>query len=180
MSDTLIDSYVGNPSFNFALNGDGSNGSPNGAGQCFYTGTKSWYITSVKFNLAINGPATGNAYAKLYAMTGTFGVNGKPTGSALATSTPLNVATLNGVPTETELIFPTPYKVSSGTYYVVTSEYNGGNGGSTYLAVAWDNTAPVTASYAIDSVWTGGRKSFRFYVYGIEAGGINNFFLMFD
>jgi len=51
-------------------------------------------IYSAKFYLKKKGSPIGNGHAVLYAMTGTYGTNGRPTGSALATSDDFDVSGL--------------------------------------------------------------------------------------
>ena len=95
-------------------------------GQCFI-GDGS-FITKAKFYLQKSGSPTGYAYAKLYAMSGTYGTNGIPTGDALVVSDGVNVATdvstVKGLVTFT---FSTPYTMVLGTNYVIQCEFTGGN-----------------------------------------------------
>jgi hypothetical protein len=80
-------------------------------------------LTSCKFYLRKDGSPIGNAYVKLYAHSGTFGVDGVPTGPALATAdTVLDISTLT---TSYQLItfkFTTPYTVVNGVHYCLAFE----------------------------------------------------------
>ena len=114
-------------------------------------------LASVTFYLSKFGSPTGNAVAKLYAHTGTFGTSSIPTGSALATSDTLDVSSLDTTIKQVDFVFPTPYTISSSTKYVVTIEYSGGDG-SNWVIVGKDDSAPNhegnLATYN-GSVWTG-------------------------
>ena len=59
--------------------------------------TGDYEITKAKYYLTKVGSPTGTLVAKIYAHTGTFGINGKPTGTALATST--NTVDISTLPT---------------------------------------------------------------------------------
>lgn len=100
-------------------------GNITGVGQSF-TPSASGNLKSVGFYLSKTGAPTGNAVAKLYAHSGTYGSTGVPTGTALATSTNFDVSTLTTTQTVIYFTFPTTYALVSGTNYVVTVEYSGG------------------------------------------------------
>src|SRR5262249_25971905 len=72
--------------------GAGTTFYPAGAAQSF-TGDGG-QLKSVKFDLSKVGAPTGYAVAQIYAITGTFGSTAKPSGSALASSNPLDVSSL--------------------------------------------------------------------------------------
>ena len=93
-----------------------------------------WFIQRV------NSP-TGSCYAKLYAHSGVFGASSVPTGAALATSAPINVATLSGSYTLVRFKFLTPYTLVNGTKYCITFEFSGGNA-SNYVNIGYDGSAP--------------------------------------
>lgn len=116
-------------------------GGRSGIGQSFtasFSGDMStavWYLTKT-------GAPTGNAVAKLYAHTGTYGTSSVPTGSALATSRTFDVSTLSAA--TQDLIpfhFDTPFSLVSGAHYVVTIEYVGGDG-SNFIQVGHQQFAP--------------------------------------
>lgn len=54
---------------------------------------KTGFLNYCKFYLSKSGSPTGNAVAKLYAHSGTFGVSSKPTGAASAVSNNVDVST---------------------------------------------------------------------------------------
>jgi len=92
-------------------------------------------LNSVKFKLYKTGSPTGNAYVRIYEHTGTFGTGGKPTGSALAESSALDVSTLTTTATETTFTFTGSNKITlvADTHYCVCVEYTNGTLGSDYL-----------------------------------------------
>lgn len=112
--------------------------SNNGFGQSF-TGDGSDTDT-VFFALAKQGSPTGNAVAKVYAHSGTFGTSSIPTGAALATSNNLDVASLTTSFSMVGLQFTTPFITVKDTKYCVVIEYSGGAGGD-LLLVGNDNTS---------------------------------------
>lgn len=85
MADVVIDSYSEAYQDSYVVTSDSVDKSPN-AGQCFYTGSKDWKLTRCKFYWSWCGYGTELVYARIYAMTGTAGTDGHPTGSPLATS----------------------------------------------------------------------------------------------
>jgi peptidoglycan/xylan/chitin deacetylase (PgdA/CDA1 family)/PKD repeat protein len=128
-----------------------------GWGQAFTAGSS---VTSVKFYLLKIGSPTGSAYAKIYAMSGTFGTNAKPTGAALATSNPVNVSTLQGSWNLVEFTFATPFNTTNGTHYIISIEYTGGSSTNVILvglgqpssdnvSYNWNGTWEVIANYRL-------------------------------
>src|SRR4051794_17327180 len=88
-SGALVDSYgQSNQSSSNELRGDNYVG----AGQAFTAAGAS--LGSSRFYLKKVGSPTGNVVSKLYALTGTLGTNGKPTGAALAASDAVDASTL--------------------------------------------------------------------------------------
>lgn len=116
----ISDSYVeANQDSTVSVGGGGSRLK---VGQSFTGGGNA--ITSAKFYLSRGTSAVGNINAAIYAHTGTYGTDGTGTGSALATSNNINVAT--GITTSLTLIeftFSTPFTTVNGTHYVVAVEY---------------------------------------------------------
>ena len=51
-------------------------------------------LVSAQFSLWREGSPTGNVYAALYNLTGTFGTNAKPTGEAIAISDNVDITTI--------------------------------------------------------------------------------------
>lgn len=169
-SETNIDSWFGLPADAAAV------------GQSF-TATSTVNLASAKFFMTrAYGSETGNAYAKLYAHTGTFGTSGTPTGSALATSNAVDVTTIGAGGFNVgnfELVsftFATPYELQNATNYFITVEYGGGN----YLLVGtrgWDNAGTDDgnlsyhdgSNWAVDTTSGSGVWDMIYYVYGADA-----------
>ena len=101
-------------------------------------------LSRAKFYLSKTGTPTGNAVAKLYAISGTSGTSGIPTGTALATSEVVDVSTLTGTLTLTDFEFRDEVVLTSATDYVLTLEYTGGTAGNT-VNVGTDTTSPTHA-----------------------------------
>lgn len=142
-----------------------------GAAQSFDPSTTSYSVTSCKFYLSKTLSPTGNAVAKLYAHSGTYGTSSLPTGSALATSNTLDVSTLTTSFVLYELTFATPYTISASTYYEIAIEYSGGDA-SNLVSVATDNSAPThggNEAYLDAGAWTAQARDTCFYVYGTEV-----------
>ena len=131
-----------------------------GVGQCFTGDGKK--ITDAKFYLSRHlNSTTGNAVAKIYAMTGTFGTNGN-VGTLLATSDNFDVT---GITADVSPVLCTfaftgaqQYITTNGTNYVVTCEFPGGDA-THYLQINYDGTSathPGTWVFSTDgnSTWT--------------------------
>lgn len=134
-------------------------------------------LISAKFQLSLfTGTPTGNMYAKLYAHSGTFGTSSVPTGTALATSDPVdvgNVPSTYGSTLMTEFIFSTPYQLVSGTNYCIAIEYTGGDG-SNAIAIFRRGSSPThpgNSSTYNGSTWTSDASDLHFGVY--SHGGVN-------
>lgn len=135
-------------------------------------------LTTCKFFLTKIGSPSGNIVAKLYAITGTYGVNSIPTGSALATSSNVDVSTIHSAVNSNSLVssdytlitftFATPYVMTQGTSYVIVLEYSGGSGGN-YLSIGGGDSNLPTGNPVQDygSGWvTYTGDAYNFYVYG--------------
>jgi len=100
-------------------------------GQCF-TCSATTRLQNVKMKL-ICANATlfaGTMFAKIYAMTGTYGTSGKPTGSALAVSNPFDMSQIsNAAYAEYTFTFPPDSQItlSSSTYYCAVIETQNGD-----------------------------------------------------
>lgn len=140
-------------------------------GQSFTADTTT-KIFQCKFYLKKDNLPTGTAVAKLYAHTGTYGTDGKPTGGVLATSDPYTVSDLT---TSFQLITFTftgvnRYEMSAGTYYCIVVDYTAGDN-SNHLCFGSDLSAPShdgnLLEYSNVSGWNGnGSYDLCFYVYG--------------
>lgn len=117
-------------------------GSVTQCGQCFTVSAES-IISSCMFYLNTIGSPTGNVVAKIYQLTGTIGTNGKPDGVLLATSEPIDAATLPADFTEHHFSFGTPPTLSADDYCIGV-EYTGGSS-SHKVGVGLDNTSPTHA-----------------------------------
>lgn len=131
-------------------------------------------LDSVKFYLKKSGSPTGNAVAKIYAHTGTYGTSSAPTGIALATSDNFDVSTLTGSFALSTLIFSGANKITltNGTKYCVSIEYSGGTYGVDDVSVGHDESSPThdgnKSSY--DDGWTTfSNKDACFYVYADDT-----------
>lgn len=72
------------------------------------------------FSCSTSRTFTGNVTCSIYAHTGTFGSTGLPTGSALATSQAISVATVNSATWQTRyFIFDGLFTTVNGTRYFV-------------------------------------------------------------
>lgn len=118
-------------------------------------------LNRVHFYLARVGTLTGNLTAVLYAHSGTFGTSSVPTGSALATSTTVDVTTLSTSPTFTweEFTFTTPFTLTKDTKYTLSCESDAGGDGTNYARVAKDqpsghagNQSDFGASWTASSI----------------------------
>ena len=131
-------------------------------------------ILSAKWYLSKEGLPTGNAVAKVYAMSGTFGTDGNVTGSALATSGNLDVSTLTTSLQLIEFTFSGANQITltAGTKYVLTVEFTGGDAGN-YVNVGLDDSSSTHAgNYSVNSGGTwfpGNTLDFCFYLYGITT-----------
>ena len=107
-------------------------------------------LDKCKFYVGKYGSPPGNVYAKLYAITGTFGVDSEPTGSPLATSDAVAASSFSvtgppnwdcGLVTFT---FSTPYTLVNGTHYHLALWYEG-TAGSNFVIMAADGSSPSHA-----------------------------------
>lgn len=124
-----------------------------------------------------NAP-TGLAVSKLYAITGTPGMDAVPTGPALATSTGVDVSTF---PVFTNyalqrFTFPgTPPQLMAGTSYAIVVEYTGANGAND-VPLGRDVSAPTHPGNAVEfssGAWVSeSGRDIIFAVYGDTAGSI--------
>jgi hypothetical protein len=121
-----------------------------------------------RFYIGKSGSPTGNATAVLYAHTGTYGVDGTPTGAALATSDNVDVSLLTTTKQLVTFKFSSPYAMSAATNYFISLEYGSGDA-SNYLIVGTDTSSPshagntgyYTGSWAADAT-----QDHSFYVHG--------------
>jgi hypothetical protein len=176
IAETTVDSYSES---NYASGTEVDSSIRTKFGQTFAC-SSTVVLGSCKFYLYKMGSPTGNAVAKIYAHTGTFGIDGKPTGTELATSSNFNVSTLTGDVGLSTFTFPNGQNIilTSGVKYCVAIEYTGGDA-SNYIQVGKDNTSPTHSGNGFqwlvaDGVWANLSLDVIFYVYsrsyGTEAG----------
>lgn len=139
-------------------------------------------LDSAKFYLLKIGSPTGNAVAKLYAHSGTYGTDSVPTGAALATSGTFDVSTLTGSYVLYTFNFTggDRYALQAATKYCIAIEYNGGDA-SNHTSVGGDHSSPTHGGNA--SRWQAGAWSvgidggveadLPFYVYGADVQPIS-------
>jgi hypothetical protein len=141
-------------------------------GQSF-TNTYASTLDSCKFYIQKYGSPTGNANAILYAHTGTYGTNGKPTGLQIAISDNFDVSTLT---TSLQLITFTfsginRASLSAATHYCIELKYDSGDS-SNCVQIGGDSSTPSAlgnGNYSGDgATWTAiSGTDYCFYVYGI-------------
>ena len=145
------------------------------SGQSF-TASANGVLNSCKFYLAKGGTGglpTGNAVAKLYSHSGTYGTSSVPN-TLLATSDNFDVSTLTGSYALTTFNFSSGSSLSAGTYYCITFEYSGGDANNV-IRVGYDSTSPTHSGNLVRKsnagVW-GALSGYDtvFYVYGLSAG----------
>jgi hypothetical protein len=170
---SIIDSYSesNQDATNFSISSPGNHG----GGQSF-TGNGSAIGSAVFYLRKTNSP-TGNATAKIYAHSGTFGTSSVPTGAALATSDVFDVSTLT---TSFQLITfdfsgGNQITLTNGTNYVVSIEYSV-SGVPNSVVVGYDSSSATHAgnrSFMNSSdVWASTTNDLCFYVYDNGAAGV--------
>jgi hypothetical protein len=132
-------------------------------------------LDSVVWKLKKEGSPTGNATAKIYAHTETYGTTGKPTGSALATSDTLDVSTLTTSLVEKTFTFSGANRinlataVSSYPLVCIVISYSGSTSGNNIkvAAMTTGESHGGIESYLVGSTWTteGADLLFKVYVY---------------
>lgn len=126
-------------------------------------------ITQAEFGLNRNGQ-TGTLYVKIYNITGTIGVDAKPTGTALATSDGIDLATARAV---VPAVIHTFFNFSginqiilpAGDYIITTESTN-----SNYMLDESDNSSTGYLSYADGGAWTSYPGKIQFGLHGEPVG----------
>lgn len=133
-------------------------------------------LDSVKIYVSKQAAVSGNLYAKIYAHTGTFGTDGKPTGSALATSDAVAFSSVALYGTrEVTLNFSSSNRIllEADTYYcVVIMSDTSSTGMRIYLSYQEDptNIYGTWSSSSDGSSWSvNTNMDMPYFVYGIEA-----------
>ena len=164
-AETLLDSYA---EANFSVSYSIFTGNTLGVGQSIQGNGEN--VSSCKFFLRKTGSPTGNAFAKIYAATGTYGTNAIPTGAALATSDAFDVSTLTTSNVLRTINFSgaNNIKLTNGTTYILAFEWVGGNG-SNFVNMTGDATSPTSpgnASRIPTTTWANlSGNDLIFYIY---------------
>lgn len=148
------------------------NGTIVGVAQSFTNGTLG-DLSNARFYLSKTGTPTGNATAVLYAINNAIGGGDDiPTGVALATSDPVDVADLTGTLTLTQFQFSDEFEMSASTDYVIALEYSGGDG-SNYVNVGTDTSTPTaTGNFSTLTGSTWSAVSGTDGIFYVSRGGI--------
>lgn len=143
-------------------------------GQSFTTATDK-VIDSCKFYVKKSGSPTGNVFATIYNHTGTYGVNGKPIGAAIATSDLVDISTLTGSYALVTFSFSAINRINlvGGTNYFVVFNYDNIDAYSNYPILGAHTPSPsVTgncAQYFSSNWFPQTAQALCFYVYGALA-----------
>lgn len=132
-------------------------------------------LTKAGFCLRRTGSPTGYAHVVLYLMTGTFGVDGMPTGSALATSDDFDVSTLTTSYTWYNFTFSSTqeYVMQAEEFYcIVYQNPSSGFFDSTNFVLVGMNETPTyegNRNGYIDDWYGDNVFDTSFYVYGLPT-----------
>lgn len=126
-------------------------------------------VTSCQFYLRRTGSPTGTLVAKIFATTGTYGINMRPTGAALATSNSIDVTTIaTGSFNLVTFTFPTgsQYTVTSGTRYCIAMEFSGSGTFVDYIDASTDSSPSHggNMAYYQGATWAGYSDDMIFFV----------------
>lgn len=164
----IISSYgTSNRNYDNPISGSGTSTSN---GQSFTSLDGECIIEYAKFYLKKMGSISGNAYAKIYAHTGTYGTSSLPTGTALATSDAFDVSVLTTTSTLYTFNFSGSNRIilAPSTYYVIQLEFSGGDG-SNFIQNAFHNPAGTATGNGNYDKTTTTADEMIFYVYGNYA-----------
>jgi hypothetical protein len=166
-TETLIDSYVSTSTATNTI----YSGSVIKVGQTFSCDVNAM-INKAMFKLLKGGSPTGNIWAELYAITGTFGSTAIPTGSALATSDTILAQDLTTSLVEKTFNFTYGTQLQSGTNYAIVVCFEGG---SSVNYVRSQRVADTTGDAGnrvslTGSTWSSsGTSDCPYVVYGLTA-----------
>jgi hypothetical protein len=147
-------------------------------GQSFTT-TTDVPLDKCKFNLKYNSTqCTGNATAKIYAITGTPGSTAIPTGAALATSDNFDISAVGNTFAYHEFTFSGVNKITlaaTTTYFVVFAYDNGAESNTIEISLLTSGVPTgQNATYSADgSSWSASAYDINFYIYSASYGKIN-------
>ncbi len=128
-------------------------------------------ITKCSFKLQKHGSPSGTLTAKLYAMTGSYGSTGKPTGSVLATSDGVGAGTLVDGDFQTfTFTGGEQYTMTGATYYEIAIAYST-TSSTHYVEIIYSNGGYTGngAELTLPSTWAETAEDFQFYVYGLDV-----------
>lgn len=167
----LLDSYSES---NYSTSPIVGNGTISAVGQSFACSVAGKVLDSVKlFLFKVNSP-TGNAVAKLYSHSGTYGTSSVPN-TLLATSDNFDVSTLTTTGQGITFNFTGANRVAlnDATNYVIVVEYLSGTG-THYVKCEGDNTSPSHGGNysSYNGSWSAvSTLDLCFYVYGASPAG---------
>lgn len=132
-------------------------------------------LNSCKFYLKKKGSPTGNVTANIYAHSGTFGVNGVPTGSPLATSDNVDVSTISASNELVTFTFTGDNNITltNGVHYFIIISYIGSGTDNIGVGVDVILSGTTDGNYASlnneGGSWTSTTNTITcFYVYTKE------------
>lgn len=127
-------------------------------------------LEKAKLSLIRNG-ATGNAYVRIYAHTGTFGSTGIPTGSVLAESDPVDITSFTNLLQSTvtfNFSGANQITLGNGTHYCLSLYYAGSN-----LSIGYDGSSPTHAGNNYVGVTADNTKDLVFEVYNTSSPDVS-------
>lgn len=159
--DQIIDSYDGSKDVWFLIEDP-----TNFTGQAFVMGVDARDICKAAFHLTITGAVGSKDMAvKVYACAGTPGVDGTPTGEALATSNVIQY-TSSQEGSWVEFTFDTPFTLEASTDYCVVMKCVDTVGIDIQVSVSYDNTTPSHGGNYFDSdVGADNGSDCNFFIY---------------
>jgi len=173
--DSYSESNSGTDNYRLQLNHPSATAAKSALGQTVNV-SETATLSSATFYLKKASTPTGNLAVHIYAMTGTLGSSGLPTGSSLATSDAIASSTLT---TSNQLInftFSGANKIvmnANQTYAVALQADSATFSGTAYVWVGSDITSPTHQGnyfYYASGAWSGsGGSDMVFYLYGEPA-----------
>lgn len=131
-------------------------------------------LTSCKFYLKKIGAISGNAVAKLYAVSGTLGVNAVPTGSALATSDNFGVSAITSSYQLLSFTFSGANQYAmQPTNYFITLEYSGGSNGNAIDMGGGSANPPTGNAAEYFGSWSTLGGSADYCIFYVYTNGVN-------
>lgn len=147
------------------------NGTLTGQAQTFLVGANTTLATKAVFNLKKVLAPTGNITCTLYAISGTSGTTGIPTGTAIATSDAILAENLTLSYTPVTFTFSTPVSLTAATDYAVAVEFTNGDA-SNYVHVQGSVTGTHSGNQSDETatVWLpSAAEDLNFQIYTSPA-----------